>query len=95
MQEARELLRSVMERPSSDPVELTIKYIQDCTTETKLGTGAFGEVYLGRDTELAKPFVVKTISISHSEQADIDEIRTSFQREISVRPLLCFYSPFQ
>jgi serine/threonine protein kinase len=50
-----------------------MEYIQQCTTNTLVGTGAYGKVYLGKDSELSKPFVVKTILFTHSDQTDVDK----------------------
>jgi hypothetical protein len=88
VKQARDLLCSVMESPASNPVELYTEYIEHYTTDTVLACSAFGMAYLAEDSRLPMTFVVKTIQLTKSDQATIDELRTSLQQEISVRNLL-------
>ena len=83
---ARELLASDLS--SCRPVELCVKYITRCDTNKLLGTGNFGNANLGEDRVLSKTFVVKKITFTRNDQTAIDEIRSIFQKEISVRPFL-------
>ena len=87
---ARELRRSDILPPCSKPVELCVKYITHHMTTILLGTGAFGNAYLGEDRALATKFVVQEITFTRNDQTAIDEIRTGFQQEISVRPQFCW-----
>jgi hypothetical protein len=80
----RELLASDLS--SCRPVELCVKYITRCDTNKLLRTGNFGNANLGEDRVLSKTFVVKKITFTRNDQTAIDEIRSIFQKEISVRP---------
>lgn len=82
----RELLASDLS--SCRPVELCVKYITRCDTNKLLRTGNFGNANLGEDRVLSKTFVVKKITFTRNDQTAIDEIRSIFQKEISVRPAL-------
>jgi hypothetical protein len=87
--QAQEMLGRMIANPASPPVALSIKYIPNCPILARLGTGAFGDVYLGKDTGLSKQFIVKMIKLAYpDQQAAINEIRKIFQGEISVRPFL-------
>jgi hypothetical protein len=83
--QARDLLCSVMGSPNSNPVELYREYIEHHTTAIVLGFNACGMAYLAKDNEVPKTFVVKKIQLTKSDQATIDALRTSLQQEIIVR----------
>ncbi|KAI2503234.1 serine/threonine kinase [Fragilaria crotonensis] len=82
-QDRRKLLY-VMNKASADPVELSFEYIKRCLTAHKLGSGAFGDVFLAEESRLPKTFAVKMISPTHCDQATIEEIRKSFRTELSI-----------
>jgi hypothetical protein len=85
-QDRRKLLE-VMETSSAKPVELSLAYIERCIKKDhKLGSGAFGDVFLAEDSHLPK-FAVKMISPTHCDQGYIERIRKSFRRELSVSSL--------
>ena len=88
-------LNSPWRTSSTAPQKLSMAYIQHCTTDTLLGTGAFGKVYLGNDSKLSKQFVIKVISFTHSDQAEVNKRRKSMQSEISVRPDIACIVVFQ
>jgi hypothetical protein len=71
---------------SQIPDELSVRYITRCDTNKLLGTGNFGNAYLGEDRVLSKQFVVKKIRFTRNDQTAVDEIRSIFQKEILVRP---------
>ena len=73
------------------PEELFVKYITHVDTNKLLETGNFGNAYLGEDRALSKTFVVKKIAFTRNDQTAIDEIRSIFQKEISVRPALLVF----
>jgi hypothetical protein len=84
----RSKLRHVMKTTSADPVELSLEYIQRCIKKDhKLGSGAYGDVFLAEDSHLPKKFAVKLIRPTHCDQDTIGNIRKSFQRELSVSSL--------
>ena len=84
----RIMLLDVMNSPSAKPVELSLEYIQRCIKKDhKLGSGAYGDVFLAEDSHLPKKFAVKLIRPTHCDQGTIENIRKSFQRELSVRSL--------
>jgi serine/threonine protein kinase len=83
--QARDLLCSVMGSPNSNPVELYREYIEHHTTAIVLGFNACGMAYLAKDNDVPKTFVVKKIQLTKSDQATIDALRTSLQQEIIVR----------
>ena len=83
---ARELLPSDLS--SFKPVQLCVKYMMNNKTDILLGTGAFGNAYLGEDEELSTKFVVKAIKFTRNDQTAIDEIRNIFQQDISVRSVV-------
>ncbi|KAI2509061.1 serine/threonine kinase [Fragilaria crotonensis] len=76
-------LRHVMNTPSADPVELSLEYIKRCLTDHKLAKGAYGDVFLAEDSRLPKKFAVKMISPEQCDQETIDNMRKSFQMELS------------
>ncbi|KAI2489093.1 serine/threonine kinase [Fragilaria crotonensis] len=71
-----------MNTSSADPVELSLEYIKRCLTDHELGKGAFGDVFLAEDSRLPKKFAVKMISPTHRDEAAINEIRKTFQKEL-------------
>ncbi|KAI2491609.1 serine/threonine kinase [Fragilaria crotonensis] len=79
------LLLHVMNTPSADPAELSLEYIEQCIKKDhKLGSGAYGDVFLAEDSRLPKKFAVKIIRTkTHCNEAAIKEMRKSFQRELS------------
>jgi general stress protein 26 len=90
-------LRHVMKTTSADPVELSLEYIKRFTkNDHKLGSGAFGDVFLAEDNCLKKKFAVKMISPTHCDEVFIKEIRKTFQTELSVSSVLseCALIPF-
>jgi hypothetical protein len=58
------------------------------TRSTLLATGAFGTAYLGIDIGLSKQVVIKEITFDRCDPAAIEEIRTMFQQEMTVRSVL-------
>ncbi len=84
----RDLLEYAMTMRNTEPVELRYRYIKRCVTKIKLGSGAFGDVFLAEDSELPEPkkFAVKTIK--HSPRSN-DKNLKSFQKELSVRSGFC------
>jgi hypothetical protein len=88
--ENRELLAEAMTTTSmADPVELPFQYVKRCITDHKLGSGAFGDVFLAEDCRLPKKFVVKTIKSSERSDGPNDEYLKSFQKELSVGSVFC------
>ena len=85
----RKSLAHVMTSNTADPVELSLDFIKECKTLREIGSGAFGKVSLVEDSHLQKKFAVKKMNLSRSDQDTVDEIRESFQREVSVRYMLC------
>ncbi|KAI2503227.1 serine/threonine kinase [Fragilaria crotonensis] len=84
IEQFRKRLHHVMNTTSAEPVELSLAYIERCIKKDhKLGSGAFGDVFLAEDSRLPKKFAVKMISAAHSDQDTIKEIRRSFQTELS------------
>ncbi|KAI2492674.1 serine/threonine kinase [Fragilaria crotonensis] len=81
----RSKLFKVMSSTSKDhdPVELSHQYIEHCITNRTLGSGAFGDVFLAEDSHLPKKFAVKKVKLAQCDQDTINEIRKSFQRELS------------
>ena len=81
----RSKLLTVMNTTAADPVELSLEYIQRCIKKDhKLGSGAYGDVFLAEDGRLPKKFAVKMISPTHCDEAAIKMIRKTFQKEILV-----------
>ena len=87
LEKDQKLLLHVMNTSSADPVELSLEYIKRCLTDHELGKGAFGDVYLAEDSRLPKKFAVKMISPTHRDEAAINEIRKTFQKELLVSAL--------
>ncbi|KAI2492671.1 serine/threonine kinase [Fragilaria crotonensis] len=81
----RSKLFNVMSSTSKDhdPVELSHQYIEHCITKRTLGSGAFGDAFLAEDSHLPKKFAVKKVKLAQCDQDTINEIRKSFQRELS------------
>ncbi|KAI2512192.1 serine/threonine kinase [Fragilaria crotonensis] len=79
----QKLLLKVMNTTSADPVELSAEYIQRSITDRKLGSGAFGDVLLAEDNHLPKKFAVKRINLERCDEGTINNIRDSFQKELS------------
>jgi hypothetical protein len=80
-------LQGVINNSHADPVELSQRYIEECThnfTSTELGSGAFGTVYLGTDPRLGIRFAIKRVPLSVPTEARRKEITLSFRREIAV-----------
>jgi serine/threonine protein kinase len=66
---------------------LDLRYINECTnsfTSKELGKGAFGEVFLGEDSELDRQFAVKRTPMQVPTKGALKEIILSLKREISV-----------
>ncbi|KAI2497238.1 serine/threonine kinase [Fragilaria crotonensis] len=66
----------------ADPVELSFQYVKSCITNRKLGSGAFGDVFLAEDCRLSKKFAVKTIKLSERSDGPNDENLKSFKKEL-------------
>jgi phosphopantetheinyl transferase (holo-ACP synthase) len=89
--DSRKLLDKVMKDIRADPVELSERYIEECTNRfasKELGSGAFGTVYLGTDTILDIRFAVKRVPLSVPDQETWNKISSSFKREIAVSSAL-------
>jgi hypothetical protein len=88
IQQDRRKLLHVMKTTYADPVELSLAYIERCIKKDhKLGSGAFGDVFLAEDSHLPKKFAVKMIRPTLCDQGTIENIRKSFRRELSVSSL--------
>jgi hypothetical protein len=84
---SRSALKKVINDSQDDPVELSQKYIDECTnsfTSTVLGSGAFGTVYLGTDPVLEIQLAVKRVPLFVPTDARWKEITLSFKKEIAV-----------
>ncbi|KAI2493975.1 serine/threonine kinase [Fragilaria crotonensis] len=85
----QELLLHVMNTSSADPAELSLEYIKRCIKKDSddkpiiLGSGGYGDVFLAEDSRLRKKFAVKMINPTKHDQDTIEDIRTSFQTELS------------
>ena len=89
IEQDRSKLLHVMRTTSADPVELSLEYIERCIKKDhKLGSGAYGDVFLAEDCHLPKKFAVKMISPTKCDQDTIEEIRKSFRTELSVSSVL-------
>ncbi|KAI2489361.1 serine/threonine kinase [Fragilaria crotonensis] len=78
-------LGTVMTTRKDEPVELSYQYIKRCITNRKLGSGAFGDVFLAEDSRLPKKFVVKMITLSERSDGggpNEDNLK-NFQKELS------------
>jgi hypothetical protein len=88
IQQDRNRLLEAMKTSSADPVELSLDYIERCIKKDhKLGSGAYGDVFLAEDSHLPKKFAVKLIRLTLCDQGTIENIRKSLQRELSVSSL--------
>jgi ankyrin repeat protein len=89
--ENRDKLANAMTTKDAEPVELSYQYIKRYLTKPKLGSGAFGDVFLAKDGDLPEPkaFVVKKIKLSPSSNGPNDAYLKSFQKELSVRSGFC------
>ncbi|KAI2491752.1 serine/threonine kinase [Fragilaria crotonensis] len=84
IEQDRSKLLHVMNTSSANPVELSLEYIESCVEKHhKLGSGAFGDVFLAKDSQLQKKFAVKTIRLTHCDQEIIKEIRQIIETELS------------
>ncbi|KAI2499332.1 serine/threonine kinase [Fragilaria crotonensis] len=84
IEQFRKKLDHVMNTISAEPVELSLAYIERCIKKDhKLGSGAFGDVFLAEDSRLPKKFAVKMISPTKCDDATIKEIRKTFRTELS------------
>ncbi|KAI2494853.1 serine/threonine kinase [Fragilaria crotonensis] len=89
IEQDRSKLLHVMNTPSADPAELSLEYIERCIKKDqdgklmKLGSGAYGDVFLAEDCRLPKKFAVKMINPTKHDQDTIEDIRKSFQTELS------------
>jgi serine/threonine protein kinase len=89
----RTLLRMCMEQ-GNQQAKLSEEYIKSINTGKPLGSGGFGRVYSGFDTELQKEFVIKTIDahiLIHATDERIHTIRKSFLNEQKVRQTTYFF----
>ncbi|KAI2494864.1 serine/threonine kinase [Fragilaria crotonensis] len=89
MEKDHELLLHVMNTPSADPAELSLEYIERCIMKDSdgkpiiLGSGGYGDVFLAEDSRLPKKFAVKKINPTKHDKDTIEDIRKSFQTELS------------
>ncbi|KAI2491914.1 serine/threonine kinase [Fragilaria crotonensis] len=85
LEKDQKLLLHVMNTSSADPAELSLEYVERCVKKNhKLGSGGYGDVFLAEDSRLPKKFAVKIIRTNTKcNEADIKEMRRSFQRELS------------
>ncbi len=84
---SRLALQGVVINSHADPVELSQRYIEECTnnfTSSLLGSGAFGTVHLGTDPTLGIQLAVKRVPLSVPTEARWKEITLSFRKEIAV-----------
>ncbi len=86
LEKHQKLLLHVMNTSSADPAELSFEYIERCIKKNhKLGSGGYGDVFLAEESRLPKKFAVKmNRTITTYNEADIKEMRRSFQIELSV-----------
>ncbi|KAI2492666.1 serine/threonine kinase [Fragilaria crotonensis] len=84
IEQFRRKLHHVMNTTSAEPVELSLAYVERCIKKDhKLGSGAFGDVFLAEDSRLPKKFAVKMIRPTKCDDANIKEIRRTFRTELS------------
>jgi ankyrin repeat protein len=88
----RKLLAEAMTTTKAVPVELSFQYVNSCITNHKLGSGAFGDVFLAQDSDLPKrkKFAVKKIKLSQSSPGPDGKNLECFHSELSVRSIFCF-----
>jgi hypothetical protein len=82
----RDKLRTSIAQQNEQAI-LSEEYIKSINTGKLLGSGGFGTVYSGFDTELQKEFVIKTIDahiLMHATDERIHAIRKSFLNEQKV-----------
>ncbi len=89
IEQDRKHLKNVMTAVAGNPVELSYQYIERYITKPKLGSGAFGDVFLAVDSRLPKKFVVKMIKLSERSDGPNDENLKSFHTEFSVCCVFC------
>lgn len=58
-EQARELIWSMMASPASNPVEISMEYINLSITNTKLAMGALEKMYWGQHSKLPSSFMSK------------------------------------
>jgi hypothetical protein len=82
---SRTALLEVIRGNALEPVELCIAYVNQCTKyfSQKLGSGAFGEVYLGNDEQANVQFAVKKVPFDVSSD-EIEKIVLTLQQEMAV-----------
>jgi tetratricopeptide (TPR) repeat protein len=90
------LRRAISASVVAEPIELPAEYIDLVTTKDELGSGYFGVVLKGFDSELLMSFAVKIIHDDILQQRNTKDImyaRKSFEQEVKVRSLrflVCF-----
>jgi tetratricopeptide (TPR) repeat protein len=95
------LRRAISTSTAAEPIELPVEYIDLVTTKDELGSGYFGVVWKGFDSELSMSFAVKIIHddiLQQRNTKDIMNARKSFEQEIEVSTLrfpVCFSVPYQ
>jgi len=80
-------MKAAMDNVDSRPIELPVEFIISCTNNfgnaSKLGQGAFGAVYKGKDDN--RYFVVKRILFDIAVKEDkVKEVSKSFKIELEV-----------
>jgi hypothetical protein len=85
--ENRGLLGLAMIMRNIQPVVLSYHYIVRCITNRKLGSGAFGDVFIAEGSDLPEPkkFAVKMIKLS--QRSDDPEDLKYFQKDLVVRSM--------
>jgi hypothetical protein len=85
---SRDNLKDVMLKPDSEPTDISLEYIVECTNnfaeDRFLGRGAFGAVYKGVDIVTQYQFAVKRVPFAITDQDTLDGIQLSFRKEITV-----------
>jgi ankyrin repeat protein/serine/threonine protein kinase len=84
-------LDTVMTTSTEEPVDLSFQFqfIKRCITNRRLGSGAFGEVFLAEHSRLPKKFAVKIIKLPQRSDCLDDEKLETLQVELSVRSVFC------